>query len=66
LVFEQIGYRLEDGAPIELELRCADTNVPNIVERRGETVRVLLPNPSDYGVTAMYVSNDTHEVVVEG
>ena len=65
LVFEQIGYRLEEGVQIEPELRCADTNVPNIVERSEDTVRVLLPNPSDYGVTALYVSNDTHEVVVE-
>ncbi len=66
LVFEEIGYRLEDGAPIDPDLRCADTSVPNIVERRGDTVRVLLPNPAVYGVTAMYVSSDSHEVVVEG
>ena len=66
LVFEEIGYLLEDGEPIDPELRCLDTYSPNIVERRGDTVRVLLPNPDDYGVTAMYVSSDSHDVVVEG
>lgn len=66
LVFEQIGYQLEDGEEPNPALRCSDTNVPNIIERRGDTVRVSHPNPRAYGLSAIYVSSDTHEVVLEG
>lgn len=66
LVFEQIGYQLEDGEELNSSLQCADSNVPNIVERRGDTVRVSHPNPSKYGLSAIYVSTETHEVVLEG
>lgn len=66
LVFEQIGYQLEDGEEPDPNLQCADTNVPNIVERRGNSVRVSHPNPRAYGLNAIYVSSETHEVVLEG
>jgi hypothetical protein len=66
LVFEEIGYLLEDGEEIDSSLQCADSNVPNIVERRGDTVRVSHPNPRAYGLSAIYVSSETHEVVLEG
>lgn len=66
LVFEEIGYLLEDGAALDPNLKCADTNVPNIVERRGQSVRVSHPNPGAYGLSAIYVSSETHEVVLEG
>lgn len=66
LVFEEIGYLLEDGEALDPDLKCADTNVPNIVERRGQSVRVSHPNPGAYGLSAIYVSSETHEVVVEG
>lgn len=66
LVFEQIGYDLESGNDPDPSLRCSDTNVPNIVERRGNSVRISHPNPGAYGLSALYVSNDSHEVVLEG
>ncbi|MFT7471634.1 MAG: hypothetical protein ACI8XU_001530 [Kiritimatiellia bacterium] len=66
LVFEQIGYQLEEGEAPNPLLQCADSNVPNIVERRGNSVRVSHPNPRQYGLSAIYVSSDTHEVVLEG
>lgn len=66
LVFEQIGYQLEDGEAPDPALQCADSNVPNMVERRGNTVRVSHPNPRRYGLSAIYVSSETHEVRLEG
>lgn len=66
LVFEQIGYQLEDGEEPSASLQCADSNVPNIIERRGGNVRVSHPNPGRYGLSAIYVSSETHEVVLEG
>lgn len=66
LVFEQIGYLLEDGEALNPSLQCADSNVPNIVDRLGDTVRVSHPNPGQYGLSAIYVSTDSHEVVLEG
>ncbi len=65
LVFEEIGYLLEDGDALDPSLRCADTDAPNIVERRGQSVRVSHPNPGAYGLSAIYVSSETHEVVTE-
>jgi len=66
LVFEEIGYQLEDGEEVDESLQCADSNVPNIVERQGGRVRVSHPNPRAYGLSAIYVSNETHEVMLEG
>jgi len=66
LVFEQIGHQLEDGEEPSPGLQCAGSNVPNIVERSGNTVRVSHPNPAEYGLRALYVSTDSHEVVLEG
>lgn len=66
LVFEEIGYLLEDGETPDPSLRCSDSNVPNIVETRGDTVRISHPNPRAYGLNAIYVSSETHEVVLEG
>jgi len=66
LVFEQIGYQLEYGEEPNPALQCADSNVPNIIERQGDTVRVSHPNPRQYGLSAIYVSTESHEVVLEG
>lgn len=66
LVFEEIGYQLEDGENPDPSLQCADSEVPNIVERRGDTIRVSHPNPRAYGLSAIYVSTESHEVVLEG
>ena len=66
LVFEEIGYVLADGEELNPSMRCVDSNIPNIVERRGDTVRVSHPNPRAYGLNAIYVSSKSHEVVLEG
>ena len=66
LVFEQIGYQIEEGEAPNRLLQCAGSNVPNIVERRGNSLRVSHPNPRQYGLSAIYVSSETHEVVLEG
>jgi len=66
LVFEQIGYDLESGSDPDPSMRCSDTRVPNIVERRGNSIRVYHPNPGAYGLSELYVSSDSHEVVLEG
>lgn len=66
LVFEEIGYLLEEGEEPDPSLRCPGSTVPNIVEREGGIVRVLHPNPGTYGLSAIYVSNESHEVVLEG
>jgi hypothetical protein len=66
LVFEQIGYQLEDGEAPNPALQCADSNVPSIVERQGDRVRASHSNPRKYGLSAIYVSTETHEVVLEG
>jgi hypothetical protein len=66
LVFEEIGYLLEEGEEPDPSLRCPGATVPNIVEREGSIVRVLHPNPGMYGLNAIYVSNESHEVVLEG
>ncbi|MBL4572577.1 MAG: hypothetical protein JKY86_05825 [Gammaproteobacteria bacterium] len=66
LVFEEIGYQLEDGEEPNPSLRCLDSNVPNIVERQGDRIRVSHPNPRQYGLSAIYVSTESHEVVLEG
>ncbi len=65
LVFEEIGYSLEYGEEPDPSLRCADTNTPNIVERQGNFVRVSHPNPAIYGLSALYVSSESHQVVFE-
>ena len=66
LVFEEIGYVLEDGELPDDTLRCAETNMPNIVSRSGDTIRVSHPNPEAYGLSDIYVTNDDHEVVFVG
>lgn len=65
LIFEEIGYDLARGDAFDPAMRCADTNVPNIVTHSGDVVRVEHPNPRIYGLSALYVTNDSHEVVLE-
>jgi len=66
LVFEEIGYVLSDGGVPDASMSCAETNVPNIISRQGGTVRVSHPNPGMHGLAEMYVTNDSHTVVLVG
>jgi len=65
LIFEEIGYDLARGQTIDPALRCEDSNVPNIVTQSGGVVRVAHPNPRIYGLSALYVTNNSHEVILE-
>lgn len=64
LVFEEIGYMLSNGNMPDQSMRCPGTNVPNIISRTSEGVRVSHPNPGQYGLQAMYVTSGSHEVVM--
>jgi len=66
LVFEQIGHQLEDGEEPNLALQCAGSNVPNFVERGGNTVRESPGNPAEYCLRALYFSNNSHKVMLKG
>lgn len=46
-------------------MTCPETALPNLVTQPGDVVRVSHPNPSVHGLTAIYVTNDYHEVVME-
>jgi hypothetical protein len=64
LVFEEIGYLLEDGELPDASMTCSGTNTPNIVRRQGEIVSVYHPNPTLHGLTEMYVTSEDHEVIL--
>lgn len=64
LVFEEIGYQLSNGGLPDQSLRCAGTNVPNIISRGSDGVRVSHPNPGQFGLQALYVTSNSHEVVM--
>jgi hypothetical protein len=67
LVFEEIGYMLARGQMPDPSMRCDGTNVPNIINRSGNTVRVSHPNPAQLGLLELSVSNQSHDVtLVEG
>lgn len=66
LVFEEIGYMLARNQTPGEDMRCAGTNVPNIITRSGDLVRVSHPNPAAIGLREMYVTNQSHEVMLEG
>lgn len=65
LVFEEIGYLLEQGELPDASMRCVESNMPNIVTRQGDSVRISHPNPGAHLLSAIYVSSSTHEVVFE-
>ena len=64
LVFEEIGYVLSSGNMPDASMRCEGTNVPNIISRGSDGVRVSHPNPGRYGLQALYVTSNSHEVVM--
>ncbi len=63
LIFEEIGFLLENGQMPDQDVRCADTLAPNIVEKVGDGIRISHPAPSTYGLRELYVSSQSHEVV---
>lgn len=65
-VFQAIGIMLSEGQLPEDNMRCPGTNIPNIITRQGDTIRVSHPNPGAYGMQAIYVTNSSHRVVLEG
>lgn len=66
LVFEEIGYMLSRGQTPDQSMRCEGTSVPNIISREGNVVRVSHPNPAQFGLQQMYVTSNSHEVVMVG
>ncbi len=65
LVFEEIGYMLSRGQAPDQSVRCPQSNGPNVIATTGDVVRVSHPNPGAYGMVAIYVTNNSHEVVFE-
>ncbi|MEQ8954910.1 MAG: hypothetical protein RL120_12325 [Gammaproteobacteria bacterium] len=65
-IFEDIGYRLKAGEAPDPTVRCPGTAVPNLVTRSGGLIRVSHPNPAQFGLAALYVNSDSHQVFYEG
>jgi hypothetical protein len=65
-VFQAIGIRLSEGEIPESTMSCPGTNIPNIIRREGNRVTVIHPNPRQFGLAEMYVTSDSHRVVMEG
>jgi hypothetical protein len=42
-------------------LRCDGSNVPNIITRYGDTVRIAHPKPTFHGYSEIFVSNVSRE-----
>lgn len=67
LVFEEITYALQAGSGSVESMTCASSAGPNQVRRIGDVVRVDHPNPSAYGLSEIYVTNQSHQVfLVDG
>lgn len=63
-VFQAIGIRLSEGEiPVDT-MSCPGTNIPNIILRRGSKITVSHPNPRQYGLEELYVTSDSHRVVM--
>jgi len=63
LIFEEIGYLLEDGQTPPDSMHCEESNVPNIISTQEGIVRVSHPNPRAHGLSEIYVTSDSHEVI---
>ncbi|MEQ8961558.1 MAG: hypothetical protein RLP02_27140 [Coleofasciculus sp. C2-GNP5-27] len=57
---------LSEGQLPDSSLRCPGTNVPNIIRRDGNKITVLHPNPFQFGLSELSVTNDSHRVVMVG
>jgi len=65
-VFQAIGIMLSEGQVPDSTMSCPGTNVPNIVSRQGNRITVSHPNPRQFGLTELYVTNASHRVVMKG
>ncbi|MFT7470322.1 MAG: hypothetical protein ACI8XU_000210 [Kiritimatiellia bacterium] len=65
-VFVAIGIMLSEGQTPDASMSCPGTNIPNIVSRRGDRITVSHPNPRQFGLVELYVTSDSHRVVMEG
>lgn len=63
-VFQSIGIMLSEGEIPDSSMSCPGTNIPNIVRREGNKVTVSHPNPRQFGLVELYVTNDSHRVVM--
>ena len=63
LVFEEIGYLLDRGELPDSSHRCAESNAPNILSQEGDLLRISHPNPEIHGLSDIYVTSESHEVV---
>ena len=65
-VFQAIGIRLSEGEIPASTMRCPGTNIPNIVLRQGNKITVSHPNPRQFGLAELYVTNESHRVITVG
>ncbi len=65
-VFQSIGIMLSEGEIPDSSMSCPGTNIPNIVRREGNKVTVSHPNPPQFGLVELYVTNGSHRVVMVG
>lgn len=66
LVFEEITYVLRSGDIPDDSLTCEGSSSPNLIRRTGDIVRVDHPNPGLYGLSEIYVTNESHQVFLVG
>ena len=65
-VFQSIGIMLSEGEIPDSSMSCPGSNIPNIVRREGNKVTISHPNPPQFGLVVLYVTNDSHRVVMVG
>ena len=65
-VFQAIGIRLAEGEIPVATASCPGTNIPNLILRQGNKITVSHPNPRQFGLAELYVTSDSHRVVMEG
>lgn len=65
-VFVAIGIMLSEEETPDASMSGPGTNIPNIVSRRGNRITVSHPNPRQFGLVELYVTSDSHRVVMEG
>ena len=65
-VFQAIGIMLSEGQTPDSTMSCPGTNIPNIIRREGNTITVSHPNPRQFGLVELYVTSDSHRVVMVG
>ncbi|MFT6094309.1 MAG: hypothetical protein ACJA2Q_002213 [Pseudohongiellaceae bacterium] len=64
-VFGEIGLVLGKGEKPGTAMRCNDSFEPNRLIDNGDEIRVIHPNPQNYGYKTIYVSNKSPVPVAE-